>query len=76
MVQDRELLAPYLQQAPPTNRDAVFQALEDVVVPPVIARFNELTDRINAQLELAVAGRLTPRQALSAAQAAARDPID
>ncbi|MEW6045768.1 MAG: sugar ABC transporter substrate-binding protein [Bacillota bacterium] len=63
-LQDMSLMQDYLRQTPPSNRRAVFRALENPVVPPVIESWNEMTDVINQQLELARLGRLTPEQAL------------
>ena len=64
---DEELLAPYLEQSPPENRQAVFDALEGVVVPPVIERQQELQDTITLYLQKAVLGEMTVQEALDQA---------
>jgi multiple sugar transport system substrate-binding protein len=52
-VQDAGLFASYLGKRPPANRKAVFQALDNIVVPPVIAKQTELQDILNKWLEKA-----------------------
>lgn len=64
-VADTDALAPYLEQAPPANRQAVFDALEETVLPPVIARQQEMQDAVTEELGNAAAGRKTVEQALS-----------
>jgi multiple sugar transport system substrate-binding protein len=64
---DEGLLAPYLDQSPPANRQAVFDALEGVVVPPVIERQQELQDTITLYLQKAVLGEMTVQEALDQA---------
>ncbi|MDL1899781.1 sugar ABC transporter substrate-binding protein [Anaerolineae bacterium CFX9] len=65
-----EYVASYLEQTPPANRAAVFQALESPVTPPVIVRQNEMQDAINALLTQVVDGELTAQEALDQAKAA------
>lgn len=64
---NEELLAPYLEQTPPANRQAVFDALEGVVVPPVIERQQELQDTVTLYLQKAVLGEMTVKEALDQA---------
>lgn len=66
---DDTLLAPYLEQSPPANRQAVFDALEGVVVPPVIERQQELQDIVTLYLQRAVIGELSVEDALDQAKA-------
>jgi multiple sugar transport system substrate-binding protein len=66
---DEDLLAPYLEQSPPENRQAVFDALEGVVVPPVIERQQELQDTVTLYLQKAVQGELSVKDALDQAAA-------
>jgi multiple sugar transport system substrate-binding protein len=66
---DEELLAPYLEQSPPANRQAVFDALEGVVVPPVIERQQELQDTVTLYLQKAILGEMTVKEALDQAVA-------
>ncbi|MBI5929233.1 MAG: sugar ABC transporter substrate-binding protein [Chloroflexi bacterium] len=63
-----EYFAAYLEQTPPANRAAVFQALESPIVPPVIVRQNEMQDTVNALLEAVVNGELDPQTALDTAK--------
>jgi multiple sugar transport system substrate-binding protein len=73
-VDNADYVAGYLSQTPPANRQAVFDALESAVVPPVIVRQNEMTDAINAALTQAADGTLSPQEALDQAKAAL-DPL-
>jgi multiple sugar transport system substrate-binding protein len=59
----------YLELEPPANREAVFQALESPVTPPVIVRQNEMQDAVNALLTQVVDGELTAQEALDQAKA-------
>jgi multiple sugar transport system substrate-binding protein len=59
----------YLEQSPPDNRDAVFESLQYSIVPPVIERQNEMQDAVNAAIDLAKLGELSPQEALDQAKA-------
>jgi multiple sugar transport system substrate-binding protein len=61
---DDSLLAPYLAKTPPASRQVVFDALDNVVVPPVIERQQELQDIVTLALEKAVQGEMTVKEAL------------
>ena len=63
-----EYFAAYLEQTPPANRAAVFQALESPVTPPVIERQNEMQDGVNALITRVLDGELTPQEALDQAK--------
>ncbi|MDX1993596.1 MAG: sugar ABC transporter substrate-binding protein [bacterium] len=63
-----EYFEAYLEQTPPTNRAAVFQALESPVTPPVIERQNEMQDAVNALITRVLDGELTPQEALDQAK--------
>ncbi len=63
-----EYFAAYLEQTPPANRAAVFQALESPVTPPVIERQGEMQDAINGLLTQVVDGELTAQDALDQAK--------
>ena len=69
-VADQSKLAPYLEQPKPSNRQAVFDALEATVLPPVIERQQEMQDAVTKELSEAAAGRKPVAQALTDAQAA------
>lgn len=64
---DESLLAPYLEQTPPANRQAVFDSLDAVVVPPVIERQQQLQDAVTQALERAVLGQIDVADALDQA---------
>lgn len=50
-VDDEAAFASYLEITPPENREAVFEALEHIVLPPVIERQQELQDTVTRALE-------------------------
>jgi multiple sugar transport system substrate-binding protein len=58
----------YLSQTPPTNRAAVFAALESPATPPVIERQAEMQDAVNALLTQVVDGELSAQEALDQAK--------
>lgn len=67
-VSDDSLLASYLDQGAPANRQAVFDALEDVALPPIVAEGQtEMQDIVSEELTEAAAGRKTVEEAVSAA---------
>lgn len=66
-VADKALLEPYLSITPPDNRQAVFDSLDAVVVPPVIERQQELQDTVTLYLQKAVQGELSVKDALDQA---------
>ncbi len=63
-----EYVAAYLEQTPPDNREAVFQALESPVTPPVIERQAEMQDDLNQLLTAVEMGELDPQSALDMAK--------
>lgn len=68
-INDEEVLSSYLDLTPPDNREAVFESLDYLVVPPVIEDYALMSDIIGQQLEAAAAGTVTVQEALDAAQA-------
>lgn len=64
-VADESMLAGYLSQTPPENRQAVVDSLDAVVLPPVIESQQEMQDIVTEELGNAAAGRKTVEQALS-----------
>lgn len=65
-----EYFETYLtQESLPTNRAAVFAALENPVTPPVIERQNEMQDAMNALITQVVDGELSAQEALDQAKA-------
>lgn len=66
-VADRSLFAPYLEQTPPQSREVVFEALDAIVVPPVIERQAQMQDIVSQQLQRAVLGEVSVQEALDTA---------
>lgn len=60
-------LAAYLNQSPPSNRQAVLDALKYPIVPPVIQQQQQLQDTLNSWIEKAVNGSVSVTQALNGA---------
>ncbi len=67
-VADESLLAPYLEVTPPANRQAVFDSLASVALPPVIESQQEMQDIVSEELGNAAAGRKSVEDALTDAQ--------
>lgn len=66
-VSDTSLFDTYLEQAPPANRQAVFDSLDEVVVPPVIADQAQLQDAVDQALEQAKLGQIDSQTAIDQA---------
>lgn len=64
-VSDQSLLDAYLQQNPPESREVVFEALNTLVVPPVIEKWSEMTDMFGKELDKVKLGEKTPAEALA-----------
>jgi multiple sugar transport system substrate-binding protein len=64
-VADESLLAPYLEQDKPANRQAVMDSLDATALPPVIARQAEMQDAVTKELADAAAGRKSVEEALA-----------
>lgn len=64
-VADESKLSSYLEVTPPENRQAVFDSLDAVVLPPVIERQQEMQDIVGEELSNAAAGRKSVEDALS-----------
>jgi multiple sugar transport system substrate-binding protein len=66
-VADQSLFSTYLSQTPPANRAAVFKALDNIVVPPVIEQESKMQDVVSKSLEKAKLGQESVKQALDEA---------
>jgi len=64
-VADQSQFQSYLTQTPPDNREAVFQALDNIVVPPVIEQESQLQDIVTKALESAQSGQASVQDALN-----------
>jgi multiple sugar transport system substrate-binding protein len=63
-VTSKSLVGEYLKQRPPANRTAVFNALKNPVLPPVITDETQMQDVVSNDLAKVEDGSLTPQQAL------------
>lgn len=66
-VADQSQFTSYLSQTPPANRQAVFDALANIVVPPVIEQQSQMTDIIGKALDKAKLGQASVQDALNEA---------
>ena len=66
---DMDALASYLEITPPENREAVFESLNYLAMPPVIEDYALMSDIIGQYLAAAADGTMTVEAALNAAQA-------
>lgn len=68
-IADEAKLATYLEKTNPANRQAVFDSLEGIALPPVVANGqSEMQDIIGEELVEAQAGRKTVQEALDSAE--------
>ena len=73
-ISDEALLATYLDQGAPDNRQAVFDSLDGIALPPVIgANQAEMQDIVGAQLTEAAAGRMSVEDAIASAASQIND---
>lgn len=68
-ISDEAKLATYLEKGAPANRQAVFDSLDGIALPPVVAKGQtEMQDIIGEELVEAQAGRKTVQEALDSAE--------
>jgi len=68
-ISDEAQLATYLDKGAPANRQAVFDSLDGIALPPVVAEGQtEMQDIMGEELVEAQAGRKTVQQALDSAE--------
>jgi multiple sugar transport system substrate-binding protein len=68
-ISDEEQLATYLEKGAPANRQAVFDSLDGIALPPVVAEGQtEMQDIMGEELVEAQAGRKTVQEALDSAE--------
>jgi multiple sugar transport system substrate-binding protein len=68
-ISDEAALATYLEQGDPANRQAVFDSLDGIALPPVVAEGQqEMQDIMTEELVEAQAGRKTVEEALASAE--------
>lgn len=68
-IADEAVRTDYLAKTPPASRHVVFDALESVVMPPVIERQQEMQDIVSEELTEAAAGRKSAEEAVASAAA-------
>ncbi len=68
-LKDLNALSSYLEITPPDNREAVFESLDYLVMPPVIEDYALMSDIIGQKLAAAAEGTITVQEALDQAQA-------
>lgn len=68
-LKDLNALSSYLDITPPDNREAVFESLDYLVMPPVIEDYALMSDIISQKLAAAAEGTITVQDALDQAQA-------
>ncbi len=65
---DMNALSSYLEITPPDNREAVFDSMNALVLPPIINDYSKMSDIITNAVAQAAAGEMTPQEALDQAQ--------
>ena len=68
-LKDLNALSSYLDITPPDNREAVFESLDYLVMPPVIEDYALMSDIISQKLAAAADGTIPVQEALDQAQA-------
>lgn len=63
-INNEEILAPYLEQTPPESRKVVFEALNSLVLPPVVEDWSKINDVTNEEFQKALLGKKTPKEVL------------
>jgi multiple sugar transport system substrate-binding protein len=66
---DQTILDAYLSQTPPENRQAVFDSLDHLVLPPVTDNWAKLSSDADAEFQKVLLGDETPQEALDILQA-------
>lgn len=64
-----EVRTAYTAITPPANKEAVFESLNHLVMPPSLEKFGQVADVLQSHLDLAIAGEITAQKALDDAQA-------
>lgn len=61
---DPEILATYLEQTPPESRDAVFNSLDYLVLPPVSDNWAKISDATDQEFQKVLLGEESAKEAL------------
>ncbi|MDR1567176.1 MAG: sugar ABC transporter substrate-binding protein [Streptococcaceae bacterium] len=62
------VLKPYLEQTPPSNREAVFKSLDYLVLPPATEDWAKLSATADQEFEKVVLGKASAKEALDSLQ--------
>ncbi len=57
----------------PASREVIFEALDTGIMPPVVDKYSQVQDAINEELDKAVIGKQSAKEALTAAQSKVSD---
>jgi len=68
-ITDEDVLQPYLEQTPPANRNAVFESLDFLILPPVDADWSKVSDSADQEFQKVLLGDATAKEALDNLQA-------
>lgn len=63
-----EVTSAYTAITPPENKEAVFESLDYLVMPPSLENFGQVADDLQSFLDQAIAGTMTAQEALDGAQ--------
>lgn len=74
-INDMDALSGYLDITPPENREAVFESLDSLVLPPIITDYSQMSDIISDAVSKAASGASTAEEALNEAQKTCEDQI-
>jgi multiple sugar transport system substrate-binding protein len=69
VVLSEDVIADYMAVTPPANKQAVFDSLDYLVMPPSLEKFSAVADDLQVYLSKAISGELTAKEALDQAQA-------
>lgn len=67
-ISDEVIMAQYLEQTPPANREAVMKSLDYAAAPPALLKYSEVVDVINPMLEGAVIENKSAEEVLNSIQ--------
>ena len=63
-ITNQDILAPYLEQENPENRQAVFESLDYLTLPPVDAEWSKISDAADKEFQKVLLGNESPKEAL------------
>ena len=64
IIDDEDILAPYLELDMPASRHVVFEAMDSLVMPPAVHSWSQIQDVTNQEFERVLLGQITPQEAL------------